>query len=362
MFVPNGDCFALKLDATPSRLGPEASGSRGLWGATAASAAAQTENEAILPKDEGGKSADQLEAMAQAIAAKVVTKMQFGNCDGFDTTGNLPQGLGACCPAGLFSGNMIFSPTGSGPACGLLDINLVGTCATKKCPKPAGYCQFTSDCSSGQTCDIINNRCTSSTPTNGGGGSCFAKDTTTACLFASPAAESCSPVLMADLAPGDLVLGREGVTTVVANQHKAVDTIAHVLTFHTADGAVSMTPDHGVYIDGALASADNVKVGSRLSTGAVKRISKSEGAIINPVTSDGTIVADGILAASNPFWIASRTVDAPLARAVINAALHAAGDVDSIAAGWQILFGHFVASLTLVALAAKALRASKGSA
>ena len=41
-------------------------------------------------------------------------------------------------------------------------------------------------------------------------GGCFAKATTTACLYSSPLAASCSPVLMADLVPGDIVLGRDG--------------------------------------------------------------------------------------------------------------------------------------------------------
>ena len=146
---------------------------------------------------------------------------------------------------------------------------------------------------------------------NAGKSDCFAKETSTACLFASPAAE-CKRVLMADLAVGDLVLGREGATAVVAVQHKAIDMTAKMLTFHTPKGAVSMTPDHAVFVDGKLVAAAEVKVGSLLSTGAFKHITKSEGAIINAVTADGTIVADGILAASNPMWITSFTVDAPI--------------------------------------------------
>ena len=144
---------------------------------------------------------------------------------------------------------------------------------------------------------------------------------------------------MADLAAGDLVLGRDGATTVVAVQHQAVDTIAEMLTFHTADGAsVSMTRDHAVWVDGTLAAAAEAKVGSTLTNAegesvAIKRIAKSKAAIVNPVTADGTIVADGILAASNPYWIASLTVDAPLTRAVVNAALYAAGDVSGIHGG-----------------------------
>ena len=160
---------------------------------------------------------------------------------------------------------------------------------------------------------------------------------------------------MADLVPGDLVLGREGATTVLAVQHKAVDTIAEMLTFHTASGAVSMTPDHALFVDGALVAAADAKVGSLLSTGAIERITKGEAAIINPVTVSGTIVADGILATSNPYWIASVTVDAPLTHALVNCALFAAGDVDSVSEG----FAKVMATLALAALVVKSMR--KGS-
>jgi len=160
---------------------------------------------------------------------------------------------------------------------------------------------------------------------------------------------------MADLVPGDLVLGREGATTVLAVQHKAVDTIAEMLTFHTASGAVSMTPDHALFVDGALVAAADAKLGSLLSTGAIERITKGEAAIINPVTASGTIVADGVLAASNPYWIASVTVDAPLTRALVNGALFAAGDVDSVGEG----FVKVIATLALAALVVKSMR--KGS-
>ena len=90
------------------------------------------------------------------------------------------------------------------------------------------------------------------------------------------------------------------------------------------------------------------------AAGGVKRVTKSKAAIINAVTASGTIVADGILAASNPMWIASLTVDAPITRAVVNAALYAAGDVvvDTVAAG----FARLVATLAIAALAAKALK------
>ena len=193
--------------------------------------------------------------------------------------------------------------------------------------------------------------------TGSAGSACFAKDSSTACLLASPAAE-CEHVLMSDLAVGDLVLGRGGATAVIAVQHKAVDTISEMLTFHTAAGAVSMTPDHAVFADGELVAAAQVKIGSLLSTGAVKRITKGEGSIINAVTASGTIVADGILAASNPMWIASLTVDAPIARAVVNAAIYAVGDADTVAAG----FAGVLAKIAATAAVAVALKKRKASA
>ena len=163
---------------------------------------------------------------------------------------------------------------------------------------------------------------------------------------------------MADLAVGDLVLGGEGATAVVAVQHKAVDTFAEMLTFHLTDGAtVSMTPDHAVFVDGTLVAAAQAKVGSRFSGGVIiKRITEGEAAIINPVTASGTIVADGILAASNPMWIASLTVDAPLTRAFVNAALYAAGDTNTVIAGFCGVIAKAAASAAMLVFAARISR------
>ena len=182
-----------------------------------------------------------------------------------------------------------------------------------------------------------------------GGDHCFDKASTTACRFPSTSAQSCTPVLIADLVAGDLVLGRSGSTRIVAVQHKAIDTFADMLTFHaTNGGSVSMTADHGLFVDGKLVAAAEAKIGSLLSTGAaIDRITKSEFAIINAVTADGTIVAGGVLAASNPLWIAALTVDAPIARTLMNAAISAAGDVDSVATGLVVVLGKFAVALAL---------------
>ena len=130
-----------------------------------------------------------------------------------------------------------------------------------------------------------------------------------------------------------------GPTTVIAVQHKSIDTVAEMLTISTTSGtSVSMTPDHALYVDGALVRAADATVGALIieSNGEltpIKRITKSKATIINAVTASGTIIANNVVTASNPFWIASVTVDAPLTRAVVNAAILVAGDVDSLSAG-----------------------------
>jgi len=195
-----------------------------------------------------------------------------------------------------------------------------------------------------------------------------------ACLLVSPTAE-CEHVLMADLVPGDLVLGREGATRVVAVQHKAIDTIGEMTTLHTADGkSLSMTLDHAVFVAGVLVAAADAKVGAALTnakgaTANITRITNEKRNIINVVTVDGTIVANGLLAASNPLWIAALTVDAPLRRTVVNALLYAAGDVASVTSGFARVTIIVVTATAKVAatfggaiLAARTLRARKASA
>jgi len=161
------------------------------------------------------------------------------------------------------------------------------------------------------------------------------------------------------------VLGREGATRVLAVQHKAVDTVSQMLIFTTADGrSASMTPAHGVWVDGKLVAASEATVGATLTNAkgepkVITRITKGEATIINAVTASGTIVADGILAASNPFWIADRTVDAPLARAVLNCFCFAAGDVDSVGAGVGSVIAKFLLAFATIKLIAAHFKGSK---
>ena len=61
-----------------------------------------------------------------------------------------------------------------------------------------------------------------------------------------------------------------------------------------------------------------------------------------------------VLAASNPAWLAALTIDAPWTRAVANALVLAAGDVDSIGEGAVAVLGKVAAGLAVAALMAKA--------
>jgi hypothetical protein len=185
-----------------------------------------------------------------------------------------------------------------------------------------------------------------------GDDTCFAKEASTACLVfgdAAPTAayaqcyegaaeEGAKLVLMKELAAGDRVLsmaeGALAITRVVVNQHVNADKSAPMLTLHTSQGAVSMTPDHAVFVDGALVAASEAKVGSVLTNAqgevAIKRITKSDAAIVNPVTASGTILASDasapVLAASHPIWIAPLMVESTVARSVANAALYFVGN------------------------------------
>ena len=180
---------------------------------------------------------------------------------------------------------------------------------------------------------------------------CFSKQTT-ACRFPSPTANTCHSVLMTDLVSGDLVLGRNGATRVIAVHHKNNHDparVAPMLNFHMRGrGKVSMTPDHGIFSDGKLVAASEVFVGSVLSGGKVERITKSMAGIINPVTADFTIVADGVLAASVPFAVAKDLIDAPTMRTILNACMYSVGDVDGFAEAGFIA-GDFAARLGILA-------------
>lgn len=157
---------------------------------------------------------------------------------------------------------------------------------------------------------------------------CFAADTTTACKLvgdATPAearrqcydeaeGTDAALVLMKTLAAGDVVLaadasGALSLSRVVVNQHKANPLASALLEVHHSAGVLSLTPDHFLLIDGAFAPARDAKPGSALTLAdgadaVVERVATAHGTVINPVTSSGTIVADGVVAATHPEWSA----------------------------------------------------------
>ena len=177
---------------------------------------------------------------------------------------------------------------------------------------------------------------------------------------------------MAALQPGDAVLtasprdGALATTTVMVNQNTTEDKLADVLTLHTAGGgSLSLTGDHALFVDGSLIAAADVKVGSVLTSGIVRRVAKAEGvAVVNAVTAAGTIlVSDGegapALAASHPVWLASLVLDSVVVRFGVNAACAYVGDVPSVAHGVVLGLTKLAATLAVLAVAAKALRGRK---
>merc|ERR550514_695179 len=154
---------------------------------------------------------------------------------------------------------------------------------------------------------------------------CFARETT-ACRLLQPAAAadayaacfggSANPsvaerVAMDALVAGDTVLATEAASTrVVVNQHASVKATSPMLTLHFEGGALSLTPDHVVLLDGAHAPARLAAVGSTLSSGRkVAAITRGQQGIVNPITAAGTILAAGpkgepVVAATAPEWSA----------------------------------------------------------
>jgi hypothetical protein len=147
---------------------------------------------------------------------------------------------------------------------------------------------------------------------------------------------------MASLEVGDRILtvrksGSLAATHVVVNQHQLRDDQAELLLLHLSGGSkLAVTPDHALYVDGALVAASEAKVGSALSTAAngdaalVMRVEKQLGAVINPVTDAGTLLASDagppVLAASHPIWIAPLLLSSPTTLYAANAALRFVGD------------------------------------
>jgi hypothetical protein len=169
--------------------------------------------------------------------------------------------------------------------------------------------------------------------------------------------------MLASLKAGDRVLtadatsGALGITHVLVNQHASAagsddPATSALLRLHTSDGAVlTLTPDHALYVDGALAAARDVTIGSALTTidaiaTIVTRITPLPGGpVVNPTTASGTILASDhgapLLAASHPIWIAPLLLASPTARTLANVALSLAGHLEppappTLCSPWEV--------------------------
>ena len=141
-----------------------------------------------------------------------------------------------------------------------------------------------------------------------------------------------------------------------------------MLTLRMSNGAsLSLTPEHGLFVDGALVAAAAAKVGSSLMGGdgtivTVEHVTEDEAVlVINPVTASGTILASDtgapVLAASHPMWIAASVVNSPLIRAFVNFVILFVGDETSPARFTMFFFARLVGFL-VVALVPSAVMAT----
>jgi len=118
-------------------------------------------------------------------------------------------------------------------------------------------------------------------------------------------------VLMTSLKAGDYVL--PGPTRVIVNQHaKASELTSTLLEIQHTEGALKLTPDHVLSVDGKFVAAREATVGTKLGESEVSRVTKSVGGIINPLTTSGKISAEGVLASTYPEWIAGFAMSYPI--------------------------------------------------
>ena len=145
-------------------------------------------------------------------------------------------------------------------------------------------------------------------------GACFGDD-------ANPAVAERVP--MASLASGDLVLSSPHATTrVLVNQHRAEEaaaTVAPMVRIRHTHGTLTLTPDHVLLVDGAFQPARLVARGSRLepASSVVTSVTATSDAIVNPLTTSGTILAAGpegapVVASCFPEWIADLALGSTL--------------------------------------------------
>ena len=105
------------------------------------------------------------------------------------------------------------------------------------------------------------------------------------------------------------------VCLVVVNQHKGSTRASSLVELHHSAGTLALTLDHIIAVNGIFAPAKDATPGSTLTlagggSAVVERVTTASGAVINPVTDSGTILATGltgepVVAATHPEWSAA---------------------------------------------------------
>jgi hypothetical protein len=161
------------------------------------------------------------------------------------------------------------------------------------------------------TGDLLGLSCTYASCSSGGSGSgdkpCFSFDSYAVNVHGDS-------VPMASLRSGDYVMdGPDSYTRVIVNQHASGAVKSSLLQITAGAADVKLTPDHVLAVDGEMAAARTVVVGSKLGEFPVSRITSTSGAVINPLTASGKILTEGgILASTYPEWIADYMLSSTL--------------------------------------------------
>ena len=137
--------------------------------------------------------------------------------------------------------------------------------------------------------------CSQSYSPVGGFSFCFSKD-------ATAEVEGSGPVAMQDLQVGDRVLTGSGkYQPIYSFGHYSEDRAADFLQIYTKGNkqALEMSGNHLLFKDGQAVRADSIQVGDVLSNGQVTKIgSQFKQGLYMPLTEEGTIVVNGVVASS----------------------------------------------------------------
>jgi hypothetical protein len=156
--------------------------------------------------------------------------------------------------------------------------------------------------------------------------------------------ESGATVAMADLQIGDAVLAAPGVySKVYMFSHRLAESKAKFVTIATTSATLKLTPDHYLYVNGTLATAQTVRVGDlvTLADGSKTPVTKVSAqwaaGLYNPHTMHGDIVVDGVQTSTYTQGIAPAVAHAALwpVRALFAAGVEVGAD--TFAQGSELL-------------------------